>query len=225
MSLKLCSVNTCTRSAKSFGYCGAHYDQTWRTGEITNIIIKTPDGKQGCRVEECNRKHRRNGYCSTHNSQIKRHGQITNILIQNGIRICKIGGCLEKHSCHGYCKKHYAQSDHGKEKAKRYRENYPEMIRARNARNAEQNKRQILFKGKYFRLKENPRKGICELCHRSVAKGEIKYTNLHHYNYDSKNPLANTIELCIRCHNTQAIVECVNVLELAIKSQENKILI
>ena len=91
-----------------------------------------------------------------------------------------------------------------------------EKIKERNKKNS---KPQILFKGKYTRLKENPRTGICQLCGRSVAKGEIKYTNLHHYNYDSKNPLANTIELCVRCHNTQAIVECVNVMELALRKK------
>jgi len=111
-------------------------------------------------------------------------------------------------------RKQYEKTDKAKERSKRYRDKIPEKIKERNAK---QCKKQIVFKGKCTRLKENPRKGICQLCGRSVHKGEIKYTNLHHFKYDSKNPLANTIELCVRCHNTQAIVECVNVLELAVK--------
>jgi len=216
MSLKLCLLEKCPRPKKTKGYCGAHYDQIWRTGKITNIIIRTPDGKQGCKVEECGRKHRRNGYCTAHNAQIKKHGKIIHNKICDGTQGCKIEKCLEKHSCHGYCKKHYARSDHGKAKAKKYRDKNPEKIKERNKK---QCGKQLVFKGKYYRLKENPRKGICELCGRSVAKGEIKTTNLHHYRYDSKNPMKYTKELCVRCHNTQAIVECVNVLELALKNK------
>lgn len=55
----------------------------------------------------------------------------------------------------------------------------------------------------------NPRTGICKVCGRSKAKGEIKTTQLHHwfYAYETKtvkkNPLLaleNTIEVCFRCH-------------------------
>ena len=46
------------------------------------------------------------------------------------------------------------------------------------------------------------RKGICENCGKSKAKGEISITQLHHKNnkYDLDNPLWNTIEVCIECH-------------------------
>jgi hypothetical protein len=55
----------------------------------------------------------------------------------------------------------------------------------------------------------NPRKGICEVCGRSIDKKEIKTTQLHHwvYKYETetvkKNPLLaleNTIEVCFGCH-------------------------
>jgi len=47
-------------------------------------------------------------------------------------------------------------------------------------------------------LKENPRKGICLSCGR---KGR---TSIHHFGkYDEKDPLKDTIELCVSCHNKE----------------------
>ena len=42
--------------------------------------------------------------------------------------------------------------------------------------------------------------GVCEGCGSSIASGEISKTDLHHLAYDTSNPLAHTIELCVRCH-------------------------
>ena len=64
-------------------------------------------------------------------------------------------------------------------------------------------------KGIYVTLPFDPRKGICQACGKSKAKGEIKYTCLHHWWYEFKpatvkeNPilvLKNTSELCYYCH-------------------------
>lgn len=53
------------------------------------------------------------------------------------------------------------------------------------------------------------RKGVCQVCGKSVAKGEIKVTQIHHFKYAyrnetvKKNPLLaleNTIEVCYGCH-------------------------
>ena len=58
-------------------------------------------------------------------------------------------------------------------------------------------------------LQIDPRKGICDACKKSIARGEIKTTHLHHwwYAYIPKtvkaNPilvLDNTSELCYYCH-------------------------
>jgi len=62
-------------------------------------------------------------------------------------------------------------------------------------------KKRINFKGKLIGLEKEPRIGICSKCGKSVKKGEIKRTNLHHLKYDPKNPLNHTIELCVGCHN------------------------
>lgn len=59
--------------------------------------------------------------------------------------------------------------------------------------------RRMVFKGKRISLPYNPRNGICSDC--GGVKGvDFKRTNLHHEKYDESNPLANTVELCIRCH-------------------------
>ena len=44
--------------------------------------------------------------------------------------------------------------------------------------------------------------GVCKNCGRSKAKGEISTTQLHHKDnkYDLENPLWNTIEVCLECH-------------------------
>ena len=55
---------------------------------------------------------------------------------------------------------------------------------------------------KYIEFSYAIRKGICENCGKSKAKSEISVTNLHHKNnkYDLENPLWNTIEVCLECH-------------------------
>ena len=55
--------------------------------------------------------------------------------------------------------------------------------------------------GKNYTLKENPRIGVCSRCFRSKARGEIKRTAMHHTSYDPTDVLANTVELCNRCHS------------------------
>ena len=58
----------------------------------------------------------------------------------------------------------------------------------------------IIFRKKRYLLKKNPRTGICSRCFRSKARGEIKRTQMHHTSYDPTDVLANTMELCVRCH-------------------------
>lgn len=67
------------------------------------------------------------------------------------------------------------------------------------------NTSRIVFLGKQIQLLENPRKGICSECGKTVESGEIKYTNIHHENYYPEEPLKDTRELCVRCHNNKRI--------------------
>jgi len=55
----------------------------------------------------------------------------------------------------------------------------------------------IRFKDKRIKLERNPRSGICSECN---FKG---LTNMHHEKYDEFNPLAHTIELCVKCHTNK----------------------
>ena len=55
---------------------------------------------------------------------------------------------------------------------------------------------------KYIEFPFRIRSGVCKNCGRSKAKGEISTTQLHHKDnkYDLENPLWNTIEVCLECH-------------------------
>ena len=78
---------------------------------------------------------------------------------------------------------------------RQYRQDNKEKIR-------ELGKRRLRFLGPQITI--NPiRIGVCSFCERSIEKGEIKQTQLHHTKYDLTNPLKHTIELCVRCHRRQ----------------------
>ena len=81
--------------------------------------------------------------------------------------------------------------------AKEYKKANPEKQKLNHLKHSPN---RIKFQGKTIQLPNNPRKGICSNCKRTVSSGEIKRTNLHHTKYDPLNPTAHTIELCIRCH-------------------------
>ena len=62
-------------------------------------------------------------------------------------------------------------------------------------RRSANNSKRLRFKGKRIRVGLNPREGVCEMCGKVGGK-----TDMRHEYYDPVNPLANTIELCARCH-------------------------
>jgi len=79
-------------------------------------------------------------------------------------------------------------------------------------RNKDKNIQTIAYQRKLVTIKGYPvqiRKGVCDGCHRSKHRGEIKTTQRHHTKYAFetntvlKNPilaLENTLECCFRCH-------------------------
>lgn len=96
--------------------------------------------------------------------------------------------------------------DRVKTSKKKYKENHPEKYKESAKKQNDihshiNNPKRINFKGKQIFVGKIIRSGICSKCGRSVSKGEIKRTVLHHTKYDPSNPLANTIELCSSCHN------------------------
>lgn len=62
------------------------------------------------------------------------------------------------------------------------------------------NLRHIKFKGKTVFLDNNPRIGFCSKCGKGVGEPGVRRTNMHHDEYDDKDVLANTRELCDSCH-------------------------
>lgn len=69
----------------------------------------------------------------------------------------------------------------------------PEEVRAYKAR-------RVLFIDRRVFVSSNPRTGVCSQCGRSVHKGEIRKTGMHHDAYVVGHPLAETRELCSSCH-------------------------
>jgi hypothetical protein len=65
--------------------------------------------------------------------------------------------------------------------------------------------RYLLFKDKHFLLKENPRTGYCSWCPNNTHDGSCKRTHLHHVEYNDKNILENTIEICAACHAKETL--------------------
>lgn len=85
-----------------------------------------------------------------------------------------------------------------------YRPNHKHQTQLyNNKRNPINAQMRLNYKGKRLFLGINPRTGICTICKKSIHKGEIKRTNLHHLKYDDYNPLNNTIELCPSCHKIE----------------------
>lgn len=75
----------------------------------------------------------------------------------------------------------------------------------RRAQRDRYNTYRIKYKNTSIYLGKPIRRGNCSICNKSVAKGEIKKTVLHHIQYDDTDPLAHTIELCPSCHSKQTI--------------------
>lgn len=66
--------------------------------------------------------------------------------------------------------------------------------------------RRITYKGKRVYMKKPPRIGVCNLCRAVVGQVDAQVgedcniTNRHHIQYDDNDPIAYTIESCVRCH-------------------------
>jgi hypothetical protein len=56
--------------------------------------------------------------------------------------------------------------------------------------------KRMWFKAKQILLKDNPRIGVCFNCGR-----ECKRTEIHHVRYHDNDPLKDTFELCVHCHD------------------------
>jgi hypothetical protein len=91
--------------------------------------------------------------------------------------------------------------------ARLFNPTYYDNNKTRLIEKSRKNQERILcFKGKDVYLKENPRKGVCELC--GAVKGiDCQRTSRHHIRYHPEDPLKDTIELCNSCHRKEHIEE------------------
>jgi len=60
--------------------------------------------------------------------------------------------------------------------------------------------KRIKFQGVSMFFDQDVKTGTCIFCKKSVKKGEIFWTGLHHLIYDKHDPLAWTVEVCASCH-------------------------
>lgn len=63
------------------------------------------------------------------------------------------------------------------------------------------NSRRLKFKDKQVYIQSNPKTGYCSYCTNNIHNGSCKKTDIHHIQYHEDDPLKNTIELCVSCHN------------------------
>lgn len=68
-------------------------------------------------------------------------------------------------------------------------------------RHKKYNPRRLSYKGQIILLDHDPKTGVCNLC-RAVVPFDCKKTGMHHFSYSDNDPLADTIEICQKCHRT-----------------------
>ena len=118
--------------------------------------------------------------------------------IQMTAKICTKCGSAETYSYQGHENwyffdgKVYCNKCAKKERRRRY----PHIQK-------NQNIRRLKFLGENIYLEKPIRTGVCENCFRTVESEEIQQTQMHHTEYDPKNPEKHTIELCVRCHTQE----------------------
>ena len=146
------------------------------------------------------------------------------------------------------CKKCYTnyRKIHGKQNKETVKKNARIRYMKNPNKYRERGRCAILYRRTRIPLEFNPRKGICNLCNKSIKKGEINVTHMHHLFYEfsteevRKNhqlALKNTIEVCFSCHrviqqfqnalkleNRQVLINLVNLMPEKMKENIIKFL-
>lgn len=73
---RVCSIEGCDRPVKTRGWCNAHYQRWYKTGDPTKIRPARWDGyeRPTCDVEGCNALAHAHGRCTAHHKRTVRHG-------------------------------------------------------------------------------------------------------------------------------------------------------
>lgn len=137
---------------------------------------------------------------------------LNSFVSQKGVQFNKLNVCKQCYK--GYRKPHPERrkqyyNEVAKERMKlKYKEN-PQYFKDK-AKNWRKDKWTVLYRKCNIFLSFNPRKGICLLCGKSIEKGEISNTYLHHLIYEFQTKeirknhdlvLKHTIEVCFKCHH------------------------
>ncbi len=106
-----CSIEGCDGTAKTKGWCQAHYMRWWANGDPgTEPIVRRARGRQ-CSIEGCNRKHQGRGYCETHLRRFIQGGDPGKVEIEprRPGAACSVEGCGKsiRGGGRGWCNAHY----------------------------------------------------------------------------------------------------------------------
>jgi hypothetical protein len=116
MAERTCSINGCDSTARTRGWCNAHYLKWYRKGDPEYRPVArqhTP-----CSVEGCERPARGRGWCNTHYLRWLSKSDLGHAAIRkyNSTRLaCSFEGCENKSSTAGLCGGHSRQRARGQE--------------------------------------------------------------------------------------------------------------
>lgn len=103
-----CSIDGCDGTAKTRGWCQAHYMRWRATGDVGPALVVRRTRGRTCSVEGCSRPHRGRGFCDGH---LRRY-------LSTGVpgpaefeprrpgATCSVEGCDGPHAGRGLCDKH-----------------------------------------------------------------------------------------------------------------------
>lgn len=114
MDERTCSVDGCDRSARTRGWCNAHYLKWHRTGDPE--YQRPAHVKPACSVDGCSRPSDSRGWCKTHylrwwsKSDL---GKATIRAYSNARAACAFVGCANTSNAAGLCSGHWRQQRKG----------------------------------------------------------------------------------------------------------------
>ena len=115
--MAMCGIDGCDGTAKSRGWCQAHYMRWYTTGDTgPAVVVRKPKGRT-CSVPGCERKHQGRGFCEGHLRRFIATGDPGPAAFEprrpKGDP-CSIEGCDRLRYAKGICEMHYQRlQDHG----------------------------------------------------------------------------------------------------------------
>lgn len=107
-----CSVDDCTRTAKTKGMCGLHYQRSIKGQDLHAPV---PEGYAECSLEGCGEPHHAGGHCATHYFRHQRTGEVGSVEKKkqpNQGKTCGGPECERAAVSKGFCASHYYQFTH-----------------------------------------------------------------------------------------------------------------